>query len=117
MEGKKTALIIICIYCLLSLAMTWPLAVNFSDSIDAGGDTLAYIWGFWWVKNALIEIGTTPYYTPFLFYPNGVSLAYGGPTMYNSLLAIPLQDIFGVFATYNLLSLSSIVLSALGAYL
>jgi len=71
----------------------------------------------WWIKKS-IELNKNPYYTEYLFYPNGASLILTSIS-YNSLIAQPLLYIFdeNYYLTYNLLVLLSFVLSALGMYL
>lgn len=49
-------------------------------------DSNIFLWGLWWVKRCLIE-WHDPYWTDFLFYPLGMSLAF-------HTLPIPLRPSF-----------------------
>lgn len=115
--NKNQLMTVIFVYFILSIAMTYPLIINFFDSIVFGGDAVLYLWNFWWIKKALIELAVNPFYTHYLFYPSGLNLAYSGLTLPNSLTAIPLMELIGFNAAFNFLSIASLALSALGAYL
>ncbi len=102
----------------LSLLLTYPLVLKFStDILGPPEDNLQAIWNFWWVKHALLNLGAHPYYTDYLFYPNGTSLAFHSLSLFNSLLAVPLQFFLNPIVCYNLLIILTFVLSGLGMYM
>ena len=58
-----------------TIALTWPIAVSLDESFATHADYFSNIWNFWWVRKSLFELGTSPYWTDFLFFPDGISLA------------------------------------------
>ena len=109
-------LVLLC-YTLLTLLMTYPLILNFFTHVPGGGDAFQNLWNLWWVRKSIVDLSTSPYYTDYLFYPTGISLTFHTLSLFNSLLAIPLQEIFGLVASYNILFIFGFVLSGYGTYL
>ena len=107
---------ILLFFIIITLLMTYPLVFNIDSSFPAAGDTYEYAWDFWYIKQVLFQ-GASPFFSNYIFYPNGVSLAFHDTTMFNSLLSIPFQLIFNLTTVYNLLFLFSFILSGFGAYL
>ena len=105
-------------YALLTLLLTYPLAFLLSTHLPGdGGDTNVFVWNLWWIKKALTELRTNPYWTDYLFYPEGVSLVFHTLVPFNGLLGIPLQAFVSLVAANNLIILVSFALSAYGTYL
>ncbi len=112
----KLNLLILIFYLLLTLLMTYPLIFNISSSLPAGREAYVFVWNLWHTKQTLFQ-GTSPLYSNYIFYPKGVSLAFHSISMFNALLSIPLQLIFNLIITYNLLFLLSFILTGFGMYL
>jgi hypothetical protein len=111
-------LLTILAYTLLALALTWPLAAHLGTHVPGdGADDPPLTWNLWWLKHALLELGTNPFDCSQIFYPLGINLAFYTLTVLNGLLSIPLQAVFGLICASNLLLLSSFVLSGYGASL
>jgi hypothetical protein len=105
-------------YALLAVLLTYPLAFRLSTHLPGdGGDTNIFVWNLWWIKKALTELHTNPYWTDYLFYPEGVSLVFHTLVPFNGLLGIPLQAFVSLVAANNLIILVSFALSAYGTYL
>ena len=105
-------------YTVLGLALTWPLAARFLTHVPGDGiDDPSLAWNLWWVKHALVDVPQNPFDCSWQFWPIGINLAFYTLTVLNGMLGIPLQAVFGLIPTYNLLLLSSFVLSGLGGYL
>jgi len=105
-------------YIALSLVLTWPLAAHFATHVPGDGiDDPSLAWNLWWVKHALVEHPQNPFQGDWQFWPVGINLAFYTLTVLNGTLGIPLQVVFGVIPTYNLLLLASFALSGFGAYL
>src|SRR5262245_39724783 len=69
-------LIAIAAYALLAIVVTWPIVSNLTAGIvgEVGGvDAYQDAWSLWWNAEALRH-GQLPFFTPLLFYPNGVDL-------------------------------------------
>lgn len=104
-------------YTILTLIMTYPLIFKITNYVPgAGWDEFSHLHYFWWWKHALIELGTNPYYTEYLHYPTGVSLAFD-MAPFNAIVLIPLQLLFGLIISYNILVLFTFVVSGYGMYL
>jgi hypothetical protein len=105
-------------YTFLSLVLTYPLTWKIFRAIPGNrGDDLQHLWNLWWIKKALLDLKTTPYWTDYIFYPTGTTLAYHTLTLFNGLVSIPLQMVFSQIVVYNLLILASFILAGWGTYL
>jgi hypothetical protein len=102
---------------LLAVVMTWPLASRIGESLPGWpGDNFAFLYKFWWFRTALLA-GRWPMFDPNTFAPFGFDLGQGEPTLANTLPGVLLGALFNDVAAYNLLALTSFVVSGLGAYL
>ncbi|MCX7974758.1 MAG: hypothetical protein N3B16_09710 [Candidatus Aminicenantes bacterium] len=102
----------------LSLFFTYPLILNFTKAVPGdGGDNPMFLWNLWWVKYALVDLKTNPFFTNYIFYPIGIGLATHTLVFLNGLISIPLQLLFGLTIANNIVLLLCFVLSAYGAYL
>ena len=111
-------LTVLAVYTLLALLLTWPLLLHLGSHVPGdGADDPPLTWNLWWVRYALLDLGTNPLDCNYLFYPLGINLAFYTLTVLNGLLSLALQAIFGLVAASNLLLLSSFILSAFGAFL
>ena len=114
----KAHLIALAAYILLALVATLPLVTKFTTYMTGDGiDAPPLAWNLWWVKHALVDLGTNPFDCTYLFYPIGINLAFYTLTVLNGVLSIPFQGLIGLVATNNLMLLLSFVLSAWGAFL
>jgi hypothetical protein len=114
----QTHLLVILIYTLLAVALTWPLAAHFGSHVPGdGADDPPLTWNLWWVQHALLDLGTNPFDCDYLFHPLGINLAFYTLTILNGLLSVPLQAVVGLVPTSNLLLLSSFVLGGYGTFL
>ncbi|OIO90414.1 MAG: hypothetical protein AUK03_13010 [Anaerolineae bacterium CG2_30_64_16] len=102
----------------LSLLLTWPLAAHFASHVPGDGiDDPSLAWNLWWVKHALVDQPQNPFACDWQFWPVGINLAFYTLTVLNGMLSVPLQSVFGTIVAYNMVLLSSFVLSGYGAYL
>ena len=116
LRRNRAELGVVFLFLVLALAVTYPLVFQLSSHIAGCCDAWQSYWYIWWTKEFFsLEGGINPLFTDFIFYPTGTSLSF--ESMYNRLLGSLLWPIFGGVATYNLLYLSTYVLSAFGAYL
>jgi hypothetical protein len=102
-------------YSVLSIIFTYPVAFS-SDEIPGVADVYQFLWILWWFKKAFLSFAN-PYYTTYMFYPNGVNLAFTELTPFNSIVSIPLQQLFGLIAAYNILWIFSFIVSGYGTFL
>ena len=86
--------VVILIYTLLALALTWPVVANLSTHVPGNGvDDPPLTWNLWWVRHALLDLGTNPFDGSYLFYPLGINLAFYTLTVLNGLLSMPIQAV------------------------
>ena len=112
-------------YTVVTLATTWPLAAHLTTSLPADlGDPLlnSFIlqWGIEHVRTLLggdISAFRSYWHAP-MFHPEPLVLAYSEHLFAQALQAAPLYAATGnILLCYNLLFLSTFVLSGLGTYL
>jgi len=114
----KELLLIIFIFTILTLILTYPVIFRLTTHFMCdGGDGFQNMWNMWWLKTALIDLHTSPYYTTYLHYPNGISLLFQTFNPFNGLISIPLQFMFKMEVTYNLVVIFSFIMSGIGMYL
>ncbi len=105
-------------YFLLTLVLTYPLVLNFATHVAGdGGDDPALAWNLWWVPFSIFNLGASPIYTDYMFFPIGLNLGFYTLTYLNAFLAIPFQFAFGVIPAANINLILSFTLSGFGAYL
>ena len=105
-------------YCILTLVFTYPLAFNFTTAIPGDGyDGWQNYWNLWWVRHALLDLNTSPFFTYDLFHPTGTSLYFHTLNIFNGWWTLPLQAWGNLAFTYNSVVIFSFVCSAYGAYL
>ena len=114
---KENSVVII-LYSILTAVLTYPVVFKIQTHIAGGWDAWWYLWLFWLTKKAILspDSNITLTYTNYIFYPEGITRI---PlfTAFNEILSIPLQSIFGLTLTYNILWLLSFILGGYGAYL
>ncbi len=115
----KTTILVILIYVVLTIIMTWPLAsrlgTHFPGDIDRE-DHWVHQWTFWWVRQAIIT-GQNPLFTQLMFFPEGVSLSSHNIPWLNIAFWLPLQAVLGQTIAYNLVFLATFVFNAFAGYL
>jgi len=117
---RKTTwhLVALGVFVAMTVLMTWPLARGFGSlTLGPPGDNLEYIWKAWWFKHSIIDLHTSPSFSPDVYYPIGYNLALSEMTPANNLLALPITVAFGPVVAYNVLIFGSFVLSAFTMYL
>lgn len=113
------------IYALATLATTWPLAARLTTSVpsDHGDPLLNCFIVEWGVEHVLALAGGDPgafrhYWDAPIFHPEPLALAYSEHLFAQAVQAAPVYAATGdILLSYNLLFLSTFVLSGLGMYL
>jgi hypothetical protein len=103
-------------YLVLAVGFTYPVALNLTTHIPGTGDALWFLWQLRWFKHAIVDLRQSPLVTDLIYYPlTDVPVTWQTPI--NEFFTIPLQMATGVVLLYNLLFLSSFVLSGYFMYL
>jgi hypothetical protein len=112
---KKPALLALLYFGAMTCVMTYPLIFHLNGLIGgAGGDGTYYVWLVRWYQKALFELHISPFYTPFLNYPQGWYLITIDITPAMVMLALPASLLFGPVVGYNVSMLLGFVLAGWG---
>ncbi|MCX6537806.1 MAG: hypothetical protein NT151_02545 [Acidobacteria bacterium] len=112
-------------YALAAIAMTWPLITGLGRDIPWDlGDSVLNCWILQWgTDHAMRFLGGDVgafrgYFNANIFYPEPLTLAYSEHLTAQLIQVLPVYAVTGnIILCYNLLFLSTFVLSGLGAYL
>ncbi|VVB91316.1 Uncharacterised protein [uncultured archaeon] len=100
---------------IITVLFTYPIAFNMTSSFYGyPGDPLGTIWWIWWFKRSILELNTSPLFSPIVGAPDGIYRPLVTPII--SLLSLPFAALYGEVFSYNFLILSSFVLSGIGMY-
>lgn len=100
------------LYILIALVMTYPLVRHFATGLAGNGfDAWQNLWNFWWTREALAG-GRDPYWMPLVYAPYGAPLYLHTLNLFNGLVSLPVQLLFGLVAAYNATVILSFVLAA-----
>ncbi len=117
-------LLILLLFAILALTLTWPLLPHIATHAPGDGiDDPALAWNLWWARVSFVDragengLVHNPFVGDSMFHPIGINLAFYTLTLWNGALSIPLQSAMSLLLASNLLLLSSFVLSGFGAYL
>jgi hypothetical protein len=110
-------LIILLVYLGIALGITWPLAINMDSHFPGdSNDSLHHYWNGWWVKRAL-GAGQSPYWTPYLHYPDGLSLVSHDFAWFSIGIWLGLEPLLGGLVAYNWGVLINLALCGFAAFL
>ena len=103
----------------LTLTLLWlrPLSFNLFTQLPGQDDLWLQFWNQWWMGKALFDLGQSPMFTDFAYYPLGVNLYFHALSPMNSLVAAMMKGMVGPIAAFNILFIATFVLSGYGAYL
>lgn len=118
MTKNKSLILVLFLYLVVTLFMTFPLVLNLTTHIPGvGEDGPIHVWHLWWLKHSLFELKSSPLVTNYVFWPQTINTVFDVHTFTNALISLPLQPLLGLILTSNLIIIASLTLSALGAYL
>ena len=123
--GAPGALSAAALYFAATLLLTWPLAPAITSRIGGDtGDTLFNCWVLLWTSGQVLRAlhgdaaALADYWNGNIFYPSRLTLAYSEHLTPQMLQVLPVFAATGnIVLAYNLLLLSTFVLSGLGMYL
>ena len=118
MGNSRRHWIVLILYALVAMMLTWPLALHFTSAIPGvSGDSTSFLWALGWAKTALVDLRVNPFRTDFVYYPLGGATQLMWAVSLIAFASIPLQFLIGLIPTYNLLYLAATVLTAYGMFL
>ncbi|MFN2218934.1 MAG: hypothetical protein ACK2UA_10030, partial [Anaerolineae bacterium] len=105
------------LFVVLSLVLTYPLALHMADAVEDRQDALLNVWITAWDGHQLLN-DPLSLFDANIFYPYARTLAYSELLLGNGLLALPITAATGnPVLGYNVALILSFVLSGLGTYL
>ena len=107
-----------CWFVLLPLATSWPLVLNLGTHIPGGGpgDNVAFLWNFWWFRQALSEPSLDLFFTPYLFAPVGAPLVLHTHTALPALAGATLLGSLPVAVAHNVALLAGLAANGIATY-
>ncbi|MGQ9828934.1 MAG: hypothetical protein ACUVSW_13825 [Roseiflexus sp.] len=106
-------------YIALSLIVMAPVLPVFTTALPGGPiadiDGWQNVWNLWWVHRA-VTTAANPFFTPLLFYPQGVDLTLQTLNISNGIIFLPITALAGPIAAYNTAVLTALTLSGIGGY-
>ncbi len=114
-------LLVIILYALLTLILTYPLVTHFSTHVLGTDiwafDEYTFIWNMWWFKYSTLDLHSNPLFSSHIFYPLGISLVPYTYNLFNALVSLPLQAFLSLPTISNLLNVFAFTFSGYGTYL
>ena len=97
--------------------LTYPLILRFQTHLfgDAG-DALLGVWGMWWVDHAVRVLHQSPWWTSYLYAPDGVSLLAHNLTPFNGFAGILLLRFLTLAEASNVMLVFGFVVGGLTAF-
>jgi len=97
--------------------LTFPLPLHLGSAVleDGTFDAYQFVWNIWWVRESLLGLHQNPFFTSYLFYPDGVPLLFHTFSFSLGLASVPLQLALpgGVLTAHNVLVVAAPALAVL----
>ena len=106
----REQLAILLFFVAATLVLAWPIPFTLGEASGARGDYFNNLWNAWWLRESLAE-GRSPYWTDFLYYPDGISLRRHTLSPTNAVPAAILARFVDADAAFNLLLLAHFALA------
>ncbi len=105
-------------FLLLALVFTYPLVLDFTDSIVGGtqGDGIYFVWLVRWYQGFFLGENPHIFFNPMMNYPQGWNLSTTDTSLAALLPSIPFSIALGPVAGFNIGMWLSFVLSGLAMY-
>ncbi len=120
-KAYRPHLIVISLYLLLTLLLTWPLAAHLTTHVPGeptwAFDEFTFLWNMGWFKDSLLNLRQTPLESSYIFFPLGIHLTTYTFNLFNAAFGLPLQLAFSLPLASNLTLIFSYLSSAYGMFL
>lgn len=105
------------LYGAVFLFYSWPSCTHFfTAALTDQGDGLQNLWNLWWVRQAIVKLGQSPWFTSLLHFPYGTPLYGHTLNLFNGLVALPWFAIGKLAQIYNVVLLLTFVATGLATY-
>jgi len=109
--GRRGELAIFAFYVAAALVLTWPVAKTLGQATGVRGDYFNNLWNFWWMRHSISE-RHSPWYTEYLYFPQGLSLMRHTLSPLNALAGALLSSFLSLHAAFNTLLILKLAASA-----
>jgi hypothetical protein len=102
-------------YALVALFFNWPLPLQLGSALTGGitGDTGVYVWNIWLFRHEIVGHKAFPLFTQdILALTPPIDLSLHNYTLFADVLAFPLIPVLGVTASFNVVYLLLVTLTA-----
>jgi hypothetical protein len=103
-------------YLVITLFLLRGLLPVVTDHLPGTTDGWQNMWNLWWMRYALLDLHTNPFFTDYIYYANGTDLLFHTFAPLNGVLALPLTVTLGPLLTTSLIVISSFVFTGMGAF-
>ncbi len=121
MKLYRTHFIVLGLYTLLTLFLTWPLVAHLSTHVPGEAtwafDESTFMWNIWRFKHNILDLQQSPLQTDDIFWPLGIDLVLYTYNFLNAMLGLPVLMLAGLPLTSNLTILFAYLFSGYGTYL
>jgi hypothetical protein len=104
----------------VAVAFTWPRALQLRTVVPGTpreADVATYVWNFWWVRHAIVDLHASPLHTDLVIAPFGADLRLHTLGLLDGLAAIPFERFLGPVGSLNLSILATLALNGLCTFL
>jgi hypothetical protein len=103
----------------LALVWTFPLAAHLSSRLpgEGAGDNIAFLWNFWWMRQALAHPALSFFHTDRLFVPFGIDLTLHTHTALPAFIGATILAPLSTIAAQNVMILATLAFNGFAAYL
>lgn len=111
--------LILFLFIVLTVINTYPLILHINThAAGHSEDHFQNMWNFWWMNKSVFDLKQNPYFSQYIFYPDGASLVLHTLSPISSLISIPLQHLLdnNLVLTYNLIFIFTIALVGLSMH-
>jgi hypothetical protein len=107
------ALIYFAIFAILTFSSLEQFSTHF---LTGPGDGMQNVWNLWWVNHALTELHQSPWRSPYLHSPAGVSLVAHTLNSFNGFLGTALLTVLTLVQTFNTIVVFTFVAAGVTAF-
>ncbi len=115
---RPHALLVLGLYIVLTLVMTYPQVLHLGSSVRDPGDPLLNAWIMAWNNRQMASFNLAGWFDANIYYPNRNTLAYSEHLFPQAVVGLPINLLSGnPILAYNLVLLLAFLSSAFGMYL
>ncbi len=115
---RKPEILAFLYFTAMTVLMTYPLVLRMRNYVIGQiGDNVYFVWLIHWFQDVILKLHISPFFDPFLNYPQGWNLASTDTSPIMVALALPGSLLFGHTWGFNFVMLVSFILSGFAMFL